>query len=275
MARELVEQSVQGKAARIGESNKWKWEDNQRNNNNNNHNYNNSHNNNNNNRNRNNNHHQQQNRRPDSVRAYVAAPAGGKIYAGNLPKCNWCGEKGHFKDKCPKVGNQQNDGARGKAYVGKEINVYLRPLIDDLKHLWTLKGVETIDTATCKTFNIRVMRLWTINDFPARSSLFGGGVGEGVIVLEDDHDVIHDNNSYDLALSTSLGDLDFTTLNIDGQSTNVEAPPDIFNVDEDDNFIDDEDGVPHDLVYSDDEVLANDDDDDDDVAIFYSSEKED
>ncbi|GJX99815.1 putative reverse transcriptase domain-containing protein [Tanacetum coccineum] len=52
MARELVEQSVQGRAARISESNKRKWEDNQRNNNNNNHNYNNH--NNNNNRNRNN-----------------------------------------------------------------------------------------------------------------------------------------------------------------------------------------------------------------------------
>ncbi|GJW46093.1 hypothetical protein Tco_0077739 [Tanacetum coccineum] len=36
MARELVEQSVQGRAARISESNKRKWEDNQRNNNNNN-----------------------------------------------------------------------------------------------------------------------------------------------------------------------------------------------------------------------------------------------
>ncbi|GJU32752.1 putative reverse transcriptase domain-containing protein [Tanacetum coccineum] len=31
--------------------------------------------------------------------------------------CFGCGEKGHFKDKCPKTGNQQNDGARGRAYV--------------------------------------------------------------------------------------------------------------------------------------------------------------
>ncbi|GJT10738.1 putative reverse transcriptase domain-containing protein, partial [Tanacetum coccineum] len=161
MARELVEQSVQGRAARIGESNKRKWEDNQRNTNNNNHNYNNNHNNNHN-RNRNNNHHQQQNRRQETVRAYAAAPAGGKIYAGNLPKCNrcnlhhhgpcpqrcqkcqkmghlekdcrfgvqgagnnflqnvtcfGCGEKGHYKDKCPKARNQQNDGARARAYV--------------------------------------------------------------------------------------------------------------------------------------------------------------
>ena len=51
MARELVKQAVQGKAARIGESNKRKWEDHQRNTNNNNPN-------NKNNRNRNNNHHQ-------------------------------------------------------------------------------------------------------------------------------------------------------------------------------------------------------------------------
>ncbi|GJZ52147.1 putative reverse transcriptase domain-containing protein [Tanacetum coccineum] len=155
MARELVEQAVQGRAARIGESNKRKWEDHQRNTNNNNHN-------NNNNRNRNNNHHQQQNRRQENVRAYAAAPAGGKVYAGNLPKCNrcnlhhhglcppkcqrcqrmghlekdcrarlqnagdnflqnvtcfGCGEKGHFKDRCPRARNQQNEGAHGRAYV--------------------------------------------------------------------------------------------------------------------------------------------------------------
>ncbi|GJT43821.1 putative reverse transcriptase domain-containing protein [Tanacetum coccineum] len=95
------------------------------------------------------------------VEQLVQAPAEGKIYAGNLPKCNrcnlhhhgpcpqkcqrcqrighmekdcrvrlqgagndflqnvtcfGCGEKGHFKDKCPKAGNQQNVGAHGRAY---------------------------------------------------------------------------------------------------------------------------------------------------------------
>nr|GFB05060.1 hypothetical protein [Tanacetum cinerariifolium] len=39
-----------------------------------------------------------------------------------------------------------------------------------------------------------------------------------VIVVEDDHDVIHDHTS-DLALSANLNDLNFVTLNIDGQST--------------------------------------------------------
>ncbi|GJU02947.1 putative reverse transcriptase domain-containing protein [Tanacetum coccineum] len=163
MARELVEQAVQGKATRIGESNKRKWEDHQRNTNNNNNNpNNNNNNNNNNNRNRNNNYHQQQNRRQETARAYAAAPTENRGYAGNLPKCNrcnfhhsgrcppkcqkcqrtghlekdcrailpgacndflqnatcyGCGEKGHLKNKCPKAGNQHNEGARARAYV--------------------------------------------------------------------------------------------------------------------------------------------------------------
>ncbi|GKA03846.1 reverse transcriptase domain-containing protein [Tanacetum coccineum] len=79
----------------------------------------------------------------------------------------------------------------------------------------------------------------------------------GVIVVENDHDVIHFNNSSDLALSTSLNDLDFATLNIDGQSMDVYVPPDIIQVDEDGDFIDDEDIVPQDLADSDDEVLSN------------------
>nr|GFB52382.1 hypothetical protein [Tanacetum cinerariifolium] len=132
MARELVEQAIQGRDTRIGESNKKKWEDHQRNTNNNNPN----NNNNNNNRNRNNNHHQQQNRRQETARAYAAAPAEGRGYARNLPRCNRCNSHhngqcppkcrmcqrtGHpekdSRDKCPKGINQQNEGARGRAYV--------------------------------------------------------------------------------------------------------------------------------------------------------------
>ncbi|GJW14697.1 hypothetical protein Tco_0018830, partial [Tanacetum coccineum] len=65
----------------------------------------------------------------------------------------------------------------------------------------------------------------------------------------------------DLTLSTSLDDLVFATLNIDGQSIEVDAPPDIINVDKDDDLIDDEDALPHDLADSNDEDLANNDDD--------------
>ncbi|GKC68973.1 zinc finger, PHD-type containing protein, partial [Tanacetum coccineum] len=61
----------------------------------------------------------------------------------------------------------------GPKSPGKDIDVYLRPLIDDLKDLWAKPGVETIDVATGQKFNMRAMVLWTINDFPARSSLSG------------------------------------------------------------------------------------------------------
>ncbi|GKC43994.1 hypothetical protein Tco_1061716 [Tanacetum coccineum] len=98
---------------------------------------------------------------------------------------------------------------------------------------------------------------------------------EGVLVIEDDHDVIHFDNSSDLALSTSLNDLDFATLHIDGQSMDVNAPPNIIDVDGDDGIIDYEDALPYDLADSDDEDLGNVDDDDDDVAVVYSSEEED
>ncbi|GJV07153.1 F-box domain containing protein [Tanacetum coccineum] len=52
----------------------------------------------------------------------------------------------------------------------------------------------------------------------------------GVIVVEDDPDIIHFDNSSDLPLSTSLNDLDNATLHIDGQSTVVDAPPDIIDM---------------------------------------------
>nr|GFB16978.1 hypothetical protein [Tanacetum cinerariifolium] len=61
----------------------------------------------------------------------------------------------------------------GLKSLGKDIDVYLRPLIKDLKVLWDQKGVETIDVASGQKFNMRAMVLWTINDFPAQSSLSG------------------------------------------------------------------------------------------------------
>ncbi|GKB89705.1 putative reverse transcriptase domain-containing protein [Tanacetum coccineum] len=105
MARELVKQAVQGRAARIGESNKRKWEDHQRNTNNNNRN------NNNNNR---NNYHQQQNRRQETARAYAAAPTEGRGYVRNLTRCNRCNS--HHNGQCPpkcqkclRTGHQEKD----------------------------------------------------------------------------------------------------------------------------------------------------------------------
>ncbi|GKD83959.1 hypothetical protein Tco_1350798 [Tanacetum coccineum] len=54
-----------------------------------------------------------------------------------------------------------------------------------------------------------------------------------------------------------LNDLNNATLHIDGQSTEVDAPLDIIDLDEDDDIIDDKDALPHDLADSDDEDLVN------------------
>nr|GEY58354.1 hypothetical protein [Tanacetum cinerariifolium] len=97
----------------------------------------------------------------------------------------------------------------------------------------------------------------------------------GVIVVEDDPDIIYFDNSSDLPLSTSLNDLDNATLHIDGQSTEVDVPPDIIIdvVDEDDDITDDEDALPYNLIESDNEDLIN--VDDDGVNKVYFSEEED
>ncbi|GJR65725.1 putative reverse transcriptase domain-containing protein [Tanacetum coccineum] len=126
MTRKLVEEAVQGRATRVGESNKRKWKYHQRNTNNNNPNNKNNHN-------RNvKTHHQRQ----EAARVYVATLTDKRNYAGNAPyynkyrlhhygsalpnvdvTCYGCGEKGHLRNKCPKGRNQHNEGAHARAYV--------------------------------------------------------------------------------------------------------------------------------------------------------------
>ena len=47
---------------------------------------------------------------------------------------------------------------------GANIDVYLQPLIEELKELWH-KGVSTFDVATHQTFTMRAALLWTVHDF--------------------------------------------------------------------------------------------------------------
>jgi len=60
----------------------------------------------------------------------------------------------------------------GPTHPGKHIDVYLRPLIDELKMLWET-GVQTYDAHLRETFTMRVALLWTINDFQAYGMLSG------------------------------------------------------------------------------------------------------
>ncbi|XP_074298117.1 uncharacterized protein LOC141628934 [Silene latifolia] len=60
----------------------------------------------------------------------------------------------------------------GPKQPGNDIDVYLEPLIDDLKLLWD-EGVEVYDAYHGETFNLRAMIFCTINDFPAYGNLSG------------------------------------------------------------------------------------------------------
>ncbi|RVW14758.1 hypothetical protein CK203_091040 [Vitis vinifera] len=60
----------------------------------------------------------------------------------------------------------------GPRQPGNDIDVYLAPLLDDLKMLWDV-GVECYDVHQQKVFTLRVALLWTINDFPAYGNLSG------------------------------------------------------------------------------------------------------
>nr|GEU32162.1 reverse transcriptase domain-containing protein [Tanacetum cinerariifolium] len=108
---------------------------------------------------------------------------------------------------------------------------------------------------------------WKVVEHVTHKKFLNGGV----IVVEDGSDVIHVDNSSDLALSTSLNDLKITALHIDGQSIDVDAQPDIIDVDEDDDIIDEEDLIPYDLADSNDEDLIN-LDIDNGVNVVYSTD---
>ena len=58
---------------------------------------------------------------------------------------------------------------------GNDIDVYLTPLIEDLKQLWE-EGVDVWDANVQQTFRLRTMVFCTINDFPAYGNLSGYSV---------------------------------------------------------------------------------------------------
>ncbi|XP_042950023.1 uncharacterized protein LOC122282129 [Carya illinoinensis] len=53
-----------------------------------------------------------------------------------------------------------------------DIDVFLRPLIDELTELW-VEGIHTYDAYKRESFQLRAALLWTVNDFPAYANLSG------------------------------------------------------------------------------------------------------
>ncbi|XP_071739834.1 uncharacterized protein [Rutidosis leptorrhynchoides] len=60
----------------------------------------------------------------------------------------------------------------GPSAPGNNIDVYLEPLVDELKLLWDHR-VETYDSSTNSNFQMRAGMVWTISDFSAFTNLSG------------------------------------------------------------------------------------------------------
>jgi hypothetical protein len=59
----------------------------------------------------------------------------------------------------------------GPKSPGKDIDVFLEPLVENLLKLWT--GVDTHDAITGKSFKLHAVVLWCIHDYPVLSTLSG------------------------------------------------------------------------------------------------------
>ena len=58
----------------------------------------------------------------------------------------------------------------GREHPKKSFDVFLQPLIQELKDLWNV-GVQAYDISVKQNFTLKVVLLWTISDFPAYSML--------------------------------------------------------------------------------------------------------
>ena len=62
----------------------------------------------------------------------------------------------------------------GPKHPGMNLNVFLRPLIEELKQLWT--GVKAYDSYAKKEFNLRAAYLWSVHDLLAYGNFAGWSV---------------------------------------------------------------------------------------------------
>ena len=62
---------------------------------------------------------------------------------------------------------------QGPKQLGNDIDVYLRPLVEELLQLWGKPGVRAWDENKQEPFNLRGLLFVTINDWPTLSNLSG------------------------------------------------------------------------------------------------------
>jgi hypothetical protein len=62
---------------------------------------------------------------------------------------------------------------QGPKQPGNDIDVYLRPLVEELQLLWSKPGVRVWDEYKQEEFDLRALLFVIINDWPALSNLSG------------------------------------------------------------------------------------------------------
>ena len=62
---------------------------------------------------------------------------------------------------------------QGPKQPGNDIDVYLRPLVDELLLMWKEEGVRVWNEYKQENFDLRALLFVTINDWPALSNLSG------------------------------------------------------------------------------------------------------
>ncbi|KAK7349692.1 hypothetical protein VNO77_07266 [Canavalia gladiata] len=67
----------------------------------------------------------------------------------------------------------------GKKMPGNDIDVYLQPLIKELKELWH-EGVDAYDASLKEMFKLHAALMWTISDFPGLGTLSGWNTYTGL-----------------------------------------------------------------------------------------------
>ncbi|XP_061358361.1 uncharacterized protein LOC133302572 [Gastrolobium bilobum] len=67
----------------------------------------------------------------------------------------------------------------GKRMPGNDIDVFLQPLIKELKELWQ-DGVDAYDAFTREMFKLHAALMWTISDFPGLGNLSGWNTYTGL-----------------------------------------------------------------------------------------------
>ncbi|XP_031127577.1 uncharacterized protein LOC116029669 [Ipomoea triloba] len=104
-----------------------------------------------------------------------------------------------FDNAFPEFGHEPRNLRLGLCTDGNDIDVFLAPLIEDLKSLWD-EGVLVFDAYRKESFKLHAVLFCTINDFPACGNLSGYSVkGHKVCPICEDntcyHQLVHDRKT--------------------------------------------------------------------------------